>query len=70
MQHLSVRHISLSLLLSLAFLGACSKQQPAADAAKAAPDEKSTAADKKGAATDEKGAAGEKDEKEKGGAAE
>jgi len=72
MQHLSVRHISLSLLLSLAFLGACSKQQPAADAAKAAPDEKSAAADKKGAAGDEKGAAGEekKDEKEEGGAAE
>ncbi len=48
MQHLSVRHISLSLLLSLTLLGllgACSKQQPAADAAKAAPDEKSTAAD-------------------------
>jgi hypothetical protein len=60
--------------LSLAFLGACSKQQPAADAAKAAPEEKSAAADKKGAAGNEKGAAGEKeekkDEKEEAGAGE
>ena len=75
MQHLSVRHISLSLLLSLALLPGCGKQQPAANAAKAAPEEKSAAADKKGAAGDEKkDAAGDKeekkDEKEEGGAGE
>ena len=40
MQYLSVRHLSVSLLLSLTLLGACGKQQPAADAAKAAPEEK------------------------------
>jgi hypothetical protein len=55
MQHLSVRHLSLLALLSLAFLGGCGKQQPAADAAKAAPEEKA-------AAGDEKAAAGEKEE--------
>jgi hypothetical protein len=63
MQHLSVRQLSLLALLSLTLLGACSKQQPAADPAKAAPQEKGAAAEKKGAAGDEKGAAGEKEEK-------
>jgi len=72
MQYLSMRHLTLPLLLSLTLLGACGKQQPAADAAKSAPGQKVAAADKKGAADDEKGAAGEekKDEKEEGGAAE
>jgi hypothetical protein len=63
MQHLSVRHLSLLALLSLTLLGGCGKQQPTADAAKAAPEAKGAAADKKGAAADEKDAAGEKDEK-------
>jgi hypothetical protein len=77
MQHLSVRQLSLLALLSLALLGGCGKQQPAADAAKAAPEEKAAAGEKKGApdekkgdekdAAEEKGAAGEKEE---GGSAE
>jgi hypothetical protein len=77
MQHLSVRQLSLLALLSLALLGGCGKQQPTADAAKAAPEEKAAAGDKKGApdekkgdekdAAEEKGAAGEKEE---GGSAE
>jgi hypothetical protein len=76
MQHLSLRQLSLLTLLSLTLLGACSKQLPAADAAKAAPEEKGAAGEKKGAPDDkiqaageekgaageEKGAAGEKDE--------
>jgi len=61
MQHLSVRQLSLVALLSLALLGGCGKQQPAADA-KAAPDEKAAAGEKKGAPDEKKGAAG--DEKE------
>jgi len=52
MQQLSVRRLSLAALLSLTLLGACGKQQPAADAAKEAPEEKGG----------EKAAAGEKDE--------
>ena len=77
MQHLSVRQLSLLALLSLALLGGCGKQQPAAEAAKAAPEEKAAAGEKKGApdekkgdekdAAEEKGAAGEKEE---GGSAE
>jgi hypothetical protein len=55
MQHLSLRQLSLSLMLSLTLLGACSKQPPAADSAKAAPE-------KKAAAGEEKGSADEKDE--------
>jgi hypothetical protein len=73
MQHLSVRQLSLVALLSLALLGGCGRQQPAADAAKAAPEEKGAAAErksapdeKKGAASDEKAAAGD----EKGAAGE
>ncbi len=57
MQHLSVRQLTLSFLLGLTLLGGCGKQQPAADAAKAAPEEKGAAAEKKAAASDEKGAA-------------
>jgi hypothetical protein len=45
--------------LSLTLLGACSKQQPAADAGKAALEEKSAAGEKKGAPDDKKEAAGE-----------
>ena len=74
MQHLSVRQLTLSFLLSLALLAGCGKQQPAADVAKAAPAEKGAAGEKKGAAGDEKGAAGEKEEKkeekDEGGASE
>ena len=66
MQHLSLRQLSFSLMLSLTLLGACSKQQPAADSAKAAPEKKGAAAEKKSAAGDEKAAAGE----EKGAAGE
>jgi len=63
MQHLSVRQLTLSFLLGLTLLPGCGKQQPASDAAKAAPEEKSAAADKKGAAGDEKkDAAGDKEE--------
>jgi hypothetical protein len=40
MQQLSLRHLSLAALLSLTLLGACGKQQPAADAAKEAPEDK------------------------------
>jgi hypothetical protein len=46
-------------MLSLSLLGACSKQQPAADSAKAAPEEKGAPAQNKGAAGDEKEPAGE-----------
>jgi hypothetical protein len=53
MQHLSVRHLSLLALLSLAFLGGCGKQQPAADAAKAAPEEKAAAGEKEEAGSGE-----------------
>jgi hypothetical protein len=59
MQHLSMRQLSLLALLSLTLLGACGKQQPAADSAKAAPAEKGAADQKKGSAGDEKEPAGE-----------
>jgi hypothetical protein len=62
MQNLSVRQLSLVALLGLALLGGCGKQQPAADAAKAAPEEKAAAAEKKDAPDEKKGgAAGEKE---------
>lgn len=51
MPYRSVRQLSISLVLSLALLGACSKQQPAADAAKAAPEEKAAAGEKDEAGT-------------------
>lgn len=54
MQHLFLRQLSVSLMLSLTLLGACSKQPPAADSAKAAPEKKAAAGEEKGA--------GEKDE--------
>jgi hypothetical protein len=57
-----VRQLSLSLMLSLTLLGACSKQPPAADAAKAAPEKKAAAGEEKGAA-DEKDEAGSGDVK-------
>src|SRR5260370_38456158 len=57
MQHPPVRHLTPPSLLGLTLLGGCGKQQPAADAAKAAPEEKGAAAEKKAAASDEKGAA-------------
>jgi len=66
MQHLSVRQLTLSFLLGMTLLGGCGKQQPAADAAKAAPEEKSSGSEKKGAASDGKGAAAD----DKGGAGE
>jgi hypothetical protein len=57
MQHLLLRQLSLVALLSLTLLGACNKQQPAADVAKAAPEEKSgeekTAVEKEEAGTGE-----------------
>jgi hypothetical protein len=62
MQHLSMRQISVSLMLSLTLLGACSKHPPAADAAKAAPENKAAAGEEKGAA-DEKDEAGSGDVK-------
>ena len=45
MQHSSTLRFSTSLLLSVLLLGACGRQQPAADAAKAAPEEKKAAAE-------------------------
>jgi len=53
MQQLSVRQLSLVALLSLTLLGACGKQQPAAEAAKEAPEEKGAAGEKEEAGTGE-----------------
>jgi hypothetical protein len=53
MQQLSVRQLSLVALLSLTLLGACGKQQPAAEAAKEAPEEKGAAGEKEAAGTGE-----------------
>jgi hypothetical protein len=53
MQQLSVRQLSLVALLSLTLLGACGKQQPAAEAAKGAPEEKGAAGEKEAADTGE-----------------
>jgi hypothetical protein len=61
MQHLSLRQLSVSLMLSLTLLGACSKQPPAADSAKAAPEKKAAAGEEKGAG--EKDVAGSGDVK-------
>ena len=53
MQQLSVRQLSLVALLSLTLLGACGKQQPAAEAAKEAPEEKGAAGEKEEAGAGE-----------------
>jgi hypothetical protein len=53
MQQLSVRQLSLVALLSLTLLGACGKQQPAAETAKEAPEEKGAAGEKEEAGTGE-----------------